>query len=100
MTTIIVEPNQSLYDIAIERLGSVLALFDLAYANNLSPTAVLKSGQELIIPESLYKRQDVINTIEGTQQKIATALTKKDLSTVIPVRGIGVMVIEESFIVG
>ena len=65
MRTIIAIPNQSLPDIAIQELGSIEAVFDIAVANNLSVTQNLLPGQEIIIPESIYARQDIANYFKG-----------------------------------
>ena len=99
MRTIIAIPNQSLPDIAIQELGSIEAVFDIAVANNISVTQNLLPGQEITIPESIYARQDVANYFKGKNQKVVTALTEYQQSIITPAGGIGAMIIENSFIV-
>lgn len=53
---IIVLPNQTLSDIAIQEYGAIEAVFLLAQANDISPTAVLITGVSLECPERLYNR--------------------------------------------
>jgi hypothetical protein len=72
--------NQTLLDIAIQENGSVLSAFDYAFANGLSITDVLQTGQKLeTIPQKEYetsafyelfekhsiKRDGLINVIEN-----------------------------------
>lgn len=53
MRTIEVKYGQSLFDIALRELGSVKSVFELAFANNMSPTDSPQAGQVLDIPENL-----------------------------------------------
>lgn len=58
--TAIVKPGQTLPDIAIQYCGNLSALTELAYRNNLSVTADITSGQELILPDIVDKRVEAI----------------------------------------
>jgi hypothetical protein len=67
--------NQSLFDIAIQTLGSAEAAFDLALANNISITDDLEAGQILTVPQAAndyVKKQTVeyykINDIKPATQ--------------------------------
>lgn len=70
---IYVAENQSVFDLAIQYLGSALAAIDIALANNISITDNLLPGQQLIIPESEYKNAEVASYFSGRNQGIATS---------------------------
>lgn len=91
-----VSSNQSLFDIAIQEDGNVLAVFDWALANNISITDMLVSGQQLKAQSSNYRDTDVANYFKGKNQMVATGLNNEDL---FPALGIGSMIIETNFIV-
>ena len=42
--------GQSIFDIAVQELGSAEAVYDLAVLNGLSVTDVLEIGQEILLP--------------------------------------------------
>lgn len=50
MSSVKVLPSQSLYDIAVQHVGNVEAVFEIASLNGLSVTDDLTAGQSLIIP--------------------------------------------------
>jgi nucleoid-associated protein YgaU len=56
MTSAIVQPGQSLWDIAVQYAGSAQAAFQIAQANGLGVSDLLTPGQVLQIPEVLDKR--------------------------------------------
>lgn len=67
--------NQSLFDVAIQYLGSILAAVDIALANNISVTATITPGMELKIPASTFKNAEVASYFSGRNQNIATNFT-------------------------
>lgn len=69
--------NQSLTDIAVQELGSALAVVDLALANDLSPTALLHPGQLLIIPGSEYLQKKVVEFFKARGLTVATLQTEQ-----------------------
>jgi hypothetical protein len=89
--------NQSLFDIAIQEEGSVLAVFDWAIQNGLSITDELAPGQQLIPAGSQFKNFDVANYYKGKNQMIATASNNLEINA--PEMGIGTMIIETNFTV-
>jgi hypothetical protein len=91
MITVI--PEQSLFDIAVQKDGSALAAFDWALANGLSITDELFPGQQLIAPNSGLKNIKISNYFKGKKQMIATSSVK--MTTI----GIGKMKIGKNFIV-
>lgn len=68
--------NQTLTDVAIQELGSALALIDLALANDIPPTAPLVPGQLLTIPQSEYVNVQVVNSFKDKQLTVATLVTE------------------------
>jgi hypothetical protein len=52
MNKTIISDGQSLVDVALQELGSVESLFDLADANGLAITDALAAGQVLAVPSS------------------------------------------------
>lgn len=71
MKTIITE-GQSLVDVAIQELGSVEALFDLADANGVAITDQLTPGQALEVPASSAAVPAVVGYFSGRGQRINT----------------------------
>ena len=55
----LITQGQSLADVAIQELGSVAGLFDLADANGLAITDTLTAGQLLTVPASANGRPEV-----------------------------------------
>ena len=97
--TVLVINGQSLFDIAVQEFGSVLSVFEIAFANNLSVTDELKGGQVLTLPDSAFTNNDIANYFKGNKRNIATGLTIEHDGIVAPRRGIGYMQIGTSFIV-
>lgn len=50
MRNVMVKERQTVFDIAVQEMGAVDAAFDLARLNDLSVSAILKSGQVLKLP--------------------------------------------------
>ncbi|EEI90197.1 hypothetical protein HMPREF0765_4148 [Sphingobacterium spiritivorum ATCC 33300] len=73
MKSIKVIAHQSLFDIALEKYGSVRAAFAIAYTNGLEIAQPLTPGQELVLPESVFTIPDIVRYFEGKQHKIATS---------------------------
>jgi len=69
MITIEVKENQTIYDIAVQTLGNVAGLFEIANDNNLATielTSVLQKGLILYIREdSVYKNNKVVKDLEN-----------------------------------
>lgn len=89
--------NQSVFDVAVQESGSVLAAFDWALKNGLSITDELEPGQNIIAPDSTFKNSDVANYFKGKKQMIATAIKRPPIP---PGLGIGFMRIGINFKVG
>lgn len=53
---VIVLPNQTLSDIAIQEYGAIEAVFLLAQTNDISPTSSLIVGASLECPDRVYNR--------------------------------------------
>ena len=89
--------NQSLFDVAIQESGSVLAAFDWALKNGLSLTEDLVPGQKLTTPNSNFNHSEVAEYFKRKNIKVATAI-KKEL--VPPGLGIEYMRVGINFKVG
>lgn len=90
--------NQSLEDVAIRHCGTIEALFDIAYLNNISVTEELFADQILMIPSKDYGSQEVINYLQENKQEPASGFN--NANSIIPHLGIGTMVIGQTFIIG
>lgn len=64
--------NQSLTDIAVQELGSALAVMDLALANGLAVTDNIQPGQVLIIPSSAFENKQVVTFFKTKGLTVAT----------------------------
>ena len=73
MSSTIISDGQSLLDVAIQELGSVAAVFDLATTNGLAITDVLIPGQVLVVPVSVAAVPDMANYFASRSQRINTS---------------------------
>lgn len=64
--------GQSLIDVALQALGSVEGLFDLAAANGLSITDALAPGLVLMVPASTAAQPAVAAYFAGRSQRVNT----------------------------
>lgn len=92
--------NQSLFDVAIQESGSVMAAFDWALKNGNSITDELEPGLQLIPSESDFINTDVARYFKGKRQMIATGFNIGEGNSIIPQLGIGQMAIRTTFIIG
>lgn len=72
MSMTIISAGQSLVDVALQELGSVAALFDLADAAGLAITDALTPGQQVPVPLSRSARPDVAAYFSGRAQRLNT----------------------------
>lgn len=81
---ILVSSGQSLFDVAIQELGDVAAVFELADANNLAITDPLPAGLQLLVPDSVLGRPKVVNYFAGrrinTRNTLAAAPAERILN--------------------
>ena len=90
--------NQSLFDIAIQTDGNVLASFEWAVANGFSITDTLAPGQIMKMPKSeVFRYEDLANYFKN--RNIATGFSTENSETPTEPDGIGYMIIESTFIV-
>lgn len=61
MTTVTVKDGQTLFDIAVQSLGSVDRVFDLAQLNGIGITDDLTSGQILLLPDVAFEDADTVD---------------------------------------
>ena len=56
MRTINAQPNQTLYDIALQECGDQSAAIEIALLNNMDLTDVPETGTTLVLPEVVDRR--------------------------------------------
>ncbi|MDF7809904.1 LysM peptidoglycan-binding domain-containing protein [Hymenobacter sp. YC55] len=84
MKTTLISAGQSLLDVCLQELGTLDALFDLADANGLSCTAVLRPGQVLQVPDSVLSRPEVVNYFAARSYRINVADAVLPAGIVVP----------------
>lgn len=94
MQNIISKPGQWLGDIAVREAGSLEAIFDISFSQDISITDDLPVGTVIEAVSPINKR--VMNYYSINQIYPATAITKEIEETP---GGIGYMIIEKTFIV-
>lgn len=72
MRNVTVKDYQTLFDIAVQEMGSVDAAFDLARLNDLSISDALVSGQVIVLPDAPTDEY-VMNEFEAKKLFPATA---------------------------
>lgn len=72
MSQTLITAGQSLLDVAIQELGTVAALFDLADAAGLAITDLLTPGQVLAVPASAAAQPSLVAYFQGRAQRINT----------------------------
>jgi hypothetical protein len=93
--TVKVLQGQSIFDIAIQELGSAEGAFDLAVLNGISITDELTPGQELALPTVVNKQ--IASYYANKGLKPATALTLTNMPAALG--GIDYWAIETAFMV-
>lgn len=71
----IISNRQSLFDIAIQELGTVTAVVAIALANSYPVTKILLPGQQVIIPEYSAENKQMASYYANNNIKPATGLT-------------------------
>lgn len=94
--TIIVLPNQSLLDVAIQYTGSVENAFNIAFVNGYSVSDYIATGSALIIPDDIKPDKDVLSFYKRNQIAPATDMNV-DVIEIKPLEGIGYWEIENNF---
>lgn len=57
MRTVRVVPKQTMLDIAVQEYGDMSAMLLIARANDISPTADLQPGTELMLPDLVVNKE-------------------------------------------
>lgn len=86
--------HQNLLDIAVQELGSIEAVFELAINNGKSITSYLNAGEVLQLPEVVD--EDIANYFQSRERKIAT---EHHVDVETAVGGISFWAINDDFIV-
>ena len=96
MSTVVnIEPNQSLLDIAIQENGNLADIANISKANNVSVTDTLIAGDTLDIPSTITRAIDIAVFYTKNELLPATGIREDEIS----LDGIGIMIIEDTFIV-
>ncbi len=82
MNNTIITEGQSLIDVAVQELGNVEALFDLADANNVGITDLLTSGQALEVPITALLNGGIVAYFRKLSKRINTGV--RDLPAPTP----------------
>lgn len=93
-----VAPGQNLWDVCLQYTGTSAGLFDLALANDLSPTDTLRPGQQLELPDSMETDANMRDYFRTHGIEPATALNPEQLAYSDP--KIGNMIIGQTFKIG
>lgn len=64
--------GQSLYDLAIQEIGTAFGAIQIAIDNKISLNEILLPGEKIIIPTSDSNDEDVVNYFKGLGIKIST----------------------------
>jgi hypothetical protein len=72
MSQTTVSAGQSLVDVALQELGSLEALFDLADANGLTITDLIAPGRQLQVPASAAAFPDLVRYYASRRQRVNT----------------------------
>lgn len=67
-----IKNNQSLFDFTLQAYGNISALFDVAFANNISCTDLLLVGTNLELPPSEGTTKSVLDYYRREKIEIAT----------------------------
>ena len=88
--------HQNLLDIAVQELGSIETVFELAMANGKSITSDLTAGEVLQLPK--VADEEIANYFQSRERKIATEYYV-DVDVGTSVGGISFWAINHDFIV-
>lgn len=77
-----IKHNQSLLDLSVQSFGTMEALMESAFLNNLSVTDELIEGEVLELPEFNKGQTEIIDYYNKRQIKPVTALTDADFALI------------------
>ncbi|TSE05680.1 hypothetical protein [Aquimarina algiphila] len=97
METTILE-RQNVLDITLQEYGSITAVFDFALGNGLGITSEPGIGEDFILPKSEEYDPDILGYYQNYNIKPVTGSTGGQVSP--DDKGIGVMITEQTFIIG
>lgn len=99
--SITIKHNQSLLDIAVQEHGTIVAVIDIAKANNIAVTDDLQPGQILNMPVGNITESNIVNFYKQQSVVPATGLNDDLISNFIEGlnNGIGYWIVEDNFTV-
>lgn len=87
--------NQSVLDAATQFSGTLEAAFDFCLLNSKSLTDELFSKEIVLVGESIFEKKEVSEYFDKKETELATGFPLLEPELI----GIGVMIIEQNFIV-
>lgn len=96
MNEVKVLKDQTLVDIAIQELGDVTRVMEIATLNEMNLTDTLQAGQMLSVPDFDITKRNEVAYFRNTAFRPASGITEEDESVG---EGIGFWYIETDFVV-
>lgn len=76
-------PHQSLFDIAIQKYGTIEAVVSIAVANNISITQILVPGTKIELPSNAATNTDILAFYAQNNITPATAQLSEDIASLV-----------------
>ncbi|MCK0202662.1 hypothetical protein MWN41_06470 [Ornithobacterium rhinotracheale] len=95
---IVVLHKQSLFDVSLMHTGSIVGIFKLAEANNLSITDDVQAGQRLELPQVIMQDADILAYYQAKNIRPATGVSHTGNAINQP-EGISYWTINQDFVV-
>ncbi|WP_312399474.1 hypothetical protein [Chryseobacterium sp.] len=89
--------NQSLLDFSIQHTGSVANAFVIAVANGFSVSDLITAGTSLQIPDTIQITSNILNYYKAKKIQPSTGLTVEQIEEIPTLKGIGYMVLSQTF---
>jgi len=76
-------PNQSLFDIAVQKYGTIDSLFAILAANGLNLETNVDAGTEIILPDYELEKKQIKSLFESRATMIATTANDIPFPTLV-----------------
>lgn len=97
MKNVITIENQQLIDIALQELGDVERVFELALLNGIGVTNLLTAGTVIKVPDYDKRKSGIVQVFSDESRAPASASGDEQEANTIPPGGIGYMQIGNTF---
>ena len=91
--------NQSLLDLALQHIGTIESIFELAEANTLNISDDVVAGKTLVLPAEAFTNKDILGYYTAKNLQPATAFSKEDEQVFERLEGISIWAINLDFVV-